>query len=161
MPDEGGEKSERKSEQVAVNRKARFEYEILERFEAGLVLTGAEVKSVRDHKVSLSDSYARFQDGELYLVNLDIAPYEHAGGAPQEPKRARKLLLHRRELRKLVGKVAERGLTIIPLGVHFNNRGWAKVRLGLARGRQMYDKRRAIREREQKRDLARQMRKYG
>ena len=95
------------------------------------------------------------------VINLDIAPYDHAGYVQHDPKRARKLLLHRRELNKLVGKVSQRGLTLIPLGVHFNNRGWAKVRLGLARGRQMFDKRAAIREREQKRDIARQSRKYG
>jgi SsrA-binding protein len=102
-----------------------------------------------------------FRGSELYLINLDIAAYDHAGYVQHDPKRARKLLLHRRELNKLVGKVSQRGLTLIPLGVHFNSRGWAKVRLGLARGRQMFDKRAAIREREQKRDIARQSRKYG
>ena len=155
MPDE--KEHEPHAEPVAANRRARFEYEILDRFEAGLILTGSEVKSMRDHKVSLSDSYARFENGELYLVNLDIAPYERAGYVQHEPKRTRKLLLHRRELKKLKAKVAERGLTLIPLSVHFNKRGWAKVRLGLARGRQFGDKRRVIREREQKRDLERQM----
>ncbi len=148
------------TKQIARNRKARFEYEILDRFEAGLVLAGSEVKSLRGGKVSIGDAYARFQDGELYLVNLDIAPYEQATHKQHEPKRVRKLLMHRRELKKLVGKVAERGLTIIPLGVHFNSRGWAKVSLGLARGKQLYDKRRAIKDRETKRDVARQMRKY-
>jgi SsrA-binding protein len=161
MPKDVEEASEKKSVQVAVNRKAKFKYEILERFEAGLALTGTEVKSLRDHKVSLSDSYAAFRGTELYLLNLDIAPYEHAGYVQHDPKRARKLLLHRRELKKLVGKVSQRGLTLIPLGVHFNNRGWAKVRLGLARGKQFFDKRRAIREREEKRDMARQSRKYA
>jgi len=161
MPKDAEKSSEKKSVQVAVNRKAKFKYEILESFEVGLALTGGEVKSLRDHKVSLSDSYAAFRGAELYLLNLDIAPYKHAGYATHEPKRPRKLLLHRRELRKLAGKVSQRGFTLIPLGVHFNNRGWAKVRLGLARGRQLYDKRRAIREREQKRDMARQSRKYS
>ena len=161
MAKETEEASEPKSEQVAVNRKAKFKYDILEKFEAGLALTGTEVKSLREHKVSLSDAYAMFRGSELYLINLDIAPYDHAGYVQHDPKRARKLLLHRRELNKLVGKVSQRGLTLIPLGVHFNNRGWAKVRLGLARGRQMFDKRAAIREREQKRDIARQSRKYG
>jgi len=148
------------SEQVARNKKARFEYEVLERVEAGLVLSGSEVKSLREHKVSLSDSYARFEDGELYLINLDIAPYGQAGYAQHEPKRKRKLLLHARELKKLVGKVAERGLTLVPLGVHFNRRGWAKVSLGLCRGKQQFDKRRKIKQRDQERDLARQMKRY-
>jgi SsrA-binding protein len=161
MSKEPEEASEPKSEQVAVNRKAKFKYDILEKFEAGLALTGTEVKSLREHKVSLSDAYAMFRGSELYLINLDIAAYDHAGYVQHDPKRARKLLLHRRELNKLVGKVSQRGLTLIPLGVHFNSRGWAKVRLGLARGRQMFDKRAAIREREQKRDIARQSRKYG
>jgi SsrA-binding protein len=154
-------KPERKSEQVAVNRRVKFEYEILERFEAGLVLTGSEVKSLRDHKVSLSDSYGRFEGGELYLLNLDIAAYEKAGYAQHEPKRKRKLLMRRSEMKRLMGKVVERGFTLGPMGIHFNSRGWAKVSLGLARGRQLYDKRRKIREREQDRDIARQMRRRG
>ena len=156
----GAEKKERENS-IALNRKAKFAYEILERFEAGIALTGGEVKSCRDHKVSLSDAYARFAGDELVLINLDIAQYANAGYATHEPKRMRKLLLHRKELNKLIGKVAERGLTLVPLGMHFNSRGLVKVRLGLARGRQLYDKRRAIRDREQKRDMSRQTRGYN
>ena len=148
------------STQIVTNRRARFEYEVLERVEAGIALTGSEVKSLRDHKASISDAYARFEQGELWLINLDIAPYEQAGYAQHEPKRPRKLLLHRRQLKRLVGKVKEKGLTLIPLGLHFNSRGYAKVSIGLARGRQTYDKRRAIKDRETKRDIQRQMRRH-
>jgi len=150
----------KKSDQVAANRKARFEYDILDRFEAGLVLTGSEVKSVREHKVSLSDSYARLQSGELYLINLDIAPYERAGYAQHEPRRPRKLLLHRKQLRRIAVKLEQRGLTMVPLAMYFSDSGWAKVTLGLARGRQLHDKRRVIREREEKRDMARESRAF-
>jgi len=156
---QGGDQSEREKS-IALNRRAKFKYEILDRFEAGVALTGSEVKSCRAHKVSLSDAYARFDGDELWLINLDIAPYDHAGYTPHEPKRARKLLLHRRELKKLSAKVAERGLTIVPLGLHFSSRGYVKVRLGLVRARQLYDKRRVIREREMKRDVARQTGKF-
>lgn len=154
------EEAKKTSRQVAVNRRARFEYEILERVEAGIVLSGTEVKSLRQGKVSLAEAYARVQNGELYLINLDIAPYDRAGYTQHEPKRPRKLLVHRRELKKLVGKLTERGLTMVPLGIHFNSRGWAKVSLGVARGKQFYDKRRSIKDREQKRDVARQMKTY-
>lgn len=149
----------RESEQVALNKKARFEYEILERVEAGLILTGGEVKSLRDHKVSFADAYARVEEGEIFLVNLDIAAYDHAGYAQHDPKRKRKLLLHAREVKKLASKVAERGLTLVPLGIHFNSRGWAKVRLGLCRGKQQFDKRRKVKDREQKRDMEREMKR--
>ncbi len=143
---------------IAINRKARFKFEIIEKFEAGISLTGSEVKSCRAHQVSLSDAYARFQGNELYLVNLDIAQYADAGYSQHEPKRMRKLLMHRRELGKLVGKVAERGLTLVPLGLHFNSRGFVKVSLGLAKGKQLFDKRRTLRDRDMKRDMARQVR---
>ena len=147
------------SKQIARNKKARFEYEILERVEAGIVLTGTEVKSLRNGKVSINEAYARFQGDELYIVNMDIAEYAQRGYASHEPKRTRKLLLHRRQLDKLIGKVAEKGLTLIPLGVHFNSRGVAKVNLGLARGKQFFDKRRAIKDRDVKRDIDREMRR--
>jgi SsrA-binding protein len=143
---------------IARNKRARFEYEILEKVEAGIVLLGSEVKSLRARKVSLAEAYARFQDGELFLVGCDIAPYAEASYLDHEPKRPRKLLLHRRQLDKLAGKLAERGLTLVPLGMHFNRRGIAKVSLGLARGKQLYDKRRQLKDRQQKRDIARQMR---
>ena len=149
----------RESEQVAVNKRARFQYEVLERVEAGLVLTGGEVKVLREHKVSFADAYARFEEGELYLVNLDIPRYDRAGYAPHEPKRKRKVLLKTRQLKKLTAKVAERGLTLVPLGIHFNSRGWAKVSLGLCRGKQEFDKRRKVKDREQKRDMEREMKR--
>lgn len=154
-PQQKAEERVEREKAITINRKARFQYEILEKYEAGLALTGSEVKSCRAHKVSLSDAYARFQGTELFLVNLDIAMYEKAGYSQHEPKRNRKLLLHRREIKKLIGKVAERGLTLIPLGMHFNERGYVKVSIGLARGRQLFDRRRAIRDRETKRDISR------
>lgn len=154
-----GERVERERH-IALNRKARFEYDVLEKYEAGIALTGSEVKSCRAHRVGLSDAYARFQGDELFLVNLDIAMYEKAGYAQHEPKRVRKLLLKRRELKKLIGKVSERGLTIVPLGVHLNARGYVKVTLGLARARTLYDKRRQIRDRETKREVSREMRRF-
>lgn len=140
---------------IAINRKARFKFEILEKYEAGIALTGSEVKSCRAHHVSIADAYARFQGTELVLVNLDIAMYERAGYSQHEPKRIRKLLMHRSELKKLVGKVAERGLTLVPLGLHFNSRGYAKVSIGLARTKTLYDKRQVIRDRDLKRDVSR------
>ncbi len=158
MPKDPQKQHEERAERekaIAINRKARFKFEILEKCEAGLALTGSEVKSCRAHHVSLADAYARFQGDELYLINLDIAMYEKAGYAQHEPKRARKLLLHRRELKKLIGKVSERGLTLIPLGLHFNARGYVKVSIGLARARTLYDKRQAIRDRETQRETRR------
>jgi SsrA-binding protein len=158
-PQKKAEERVEREKAITINRKARFHYEILEKHEAGLALTGSEVKSCRAHKVSLSDAYARVQGTEIFLVNLDIAMYEKAGYSQHEPKRVRKLLLHRREIKKLIGKVAERGLTLIPLGMHFNERGYVKVSIGLARGRQLFDRRRAIRDRETKRDIARAARR--
>jgi SsrA-binding protein len=155
-----GKDSKPDSRLIATNRKARFEYEVIEKFETGIALTGSEVKSLRDHKVSIAEAYARFQGDELFIINLDIAAYADAGYAQHEPKRVRKLLMHRRELKRLMAKVKERGFTLIPLGMHFNERGIAKVSLALAKGKQIYDKRRAIRDREQKRDVSRQMRRY-
>ena len=125
-PQNNAEERSVREKAIAINRRARFKFEVLEKYEAGLVLTGSEVKSCRAHHVSLSDAYARFQGAELVLVNLDIAMYEKAGYSQHEPKRIRKLLMHKRELKKLVGKVAERGLTIVPLGMHFNARGYVK-----------------------------------
>jgi SsrA-binding protein len=139
---------------VARNRKAFHDYEILEKFEAGLVLAGPEVKSIRGGRVNLKDGYAALQGGELYLHNVHISPYEAANRHNVDPTRARKVLLHKNQLRRLVGKAAEKGLTIVPLDVHFT-RGYAKVTLGLARGKKQYDKREAIRRRELDRDMQR------
>ncbi|MBA2565420.1 MAG: SsrA-binding protein SmpB, partial [Gemmatimonadetes bacterium] len=132
---------------VARNRKAFHDYEILEKFEAGLVLVGPEVKSIRNGRVNLKDGYAALQAGELYLHNVHISPYEAANRHNVEPTRARKVLLHKSQLRRLIGKAAEKGLTIVPLDIHFT-RGFAKVTLGLARGKKQYDKRESIRRRE-------------
>ena len=137
-----------------INRKARFDYEILETVEAGIELAGTEVKSIRAGKVSLRDSFARIRRGELYLFGADISPYENAGYAAHDPKRPRRLLVHAREIVRLAGKVSEKGLTLVPLKMYFK-RGWAKVQIGLARGKRQYDKREAIRKKETQRDIKR------
>jgi SsrA-binding protein len=142
---------------IARNRKARYEYEILDTFEAGMALLGPEVKALREGKASLGDAYADIRRGQVYLVNAHIGAYEQAGRANAPPLRERKLLLHRREIAKLEGRVVERGLTLVPLSLYFL-RGRAKVELALARGKRRYDKRQAIRNRETDRDLARTMR---
>ena len=139
---------------VATHRKARFEYEILERLEAGIALLGPEVKSLRAGNASLVDAYAVVRRGEVFLVNAHISPYTQASRENADPKRERKLLLHRAEIARLAAKVAERGLTLVPLQLYFRE-GRAKVELALARGRRRHDKRDAIREREQERELRR------
>lgn len=142
------------SSTIATNRRARFEYEILETFEAGLELLGPEVKSLRQGRANLADSYAMVRRGEAFLLHLHISPYEQAGRDNPDPRRDRRLLLHRREIRRLAGQLAERGLTLVPLRLYWKN-GRAKVELGLARGKRVYDKRQAIRKRESDRELAR------
>jgi len=139
---------------VVRNRKARHDYEIFDTIEAGLVLVGSEVKSLRAGKVSISDAYAAPRGAELYLVNLHIAAYEMASVDPHEPLRARKLLLHRKQIRKLLGRIQERGLTLIPLAIYFR-KGRAKVELGVARGKKRYDKRDSIAKRDARRDMDR------
>ena len=136
---------------VAVNRKARFDYEILESVEAGLVLRGTEIKSIREHRANLSDAYARPEGGELWLVNAHIAQYSSGTDNNHDPTRPRKLLLHKDEIRRLSRQVLEKGLTVIPLRLYLK-RHVAKVELGLARGRRQYDKRRAIIERDRQRE---------
>ena len=142
---------------VATHRKARFEYEILERLEAGIALLGPEVKSLRAGNASLVDAYAVVRRGEVFLVNAHISPYTQASRENSDPKRERKLLLHRAEIARLAAKVAERGLTLVPLQLYFRE-GRATVELALARGRRRHDKRDAIREREQERELRRALR---
>jgi SsrA-binding protein len=139
---------------VATNRKARHEYEILERFEAGLVLRGPEVKSVRDGKVGFQDAFARVEKGEAWLYDLHISPYEQANRFNEDPLRPRKLLLNRDEIRRLIGKVEEKGLTLIPIELYFR-RGYAKVTLALARGRKLYDKREKLKKDAQEREARR------
>ncbi len=137
---------------IATNRRARHEYEILETLEAGLVLRGTEVKSLRAGQVTFKDAYATIRNDEGWLIGCHISPYSHGTDANHDPERDRKLLLHRRELTRLVGKTAERGLTLVPLRLYFKG-GRAKVELGLARGRKLHDKRAAIREREVRREM--------
>ena len=142
---------------VCANRKARFEYEIFETIEGGLVLTGTEVKSLRDGQASIKESHADIRDGEVYLVDMHIAPYAFGNSHNHEPLRKRKVLLHGREIKRLTGKLAEKGLSLVPLRIYFR-RGRAKIELALARGRKTRDKRNAIRERDVKREMDREAR---
>jgi SsrA-binding protein len=144
-------------ELIATNRKARHDYDIVETYEAGLVLRGTEVKSLREGQVSFKDCYAAIQRGEAWLVGCHIAPYHHGSDANHDPERPRKLLLHRREISRLVGRVAERGLTLVPLRLYFKG-GRAKVEIGLGRGKKLHDKRAALREREARREADRELR---
>jgi SsrA-binding protein len=139
---------------VATNRQASFRYHLLEKWEAGIELLGSEVKSLRDGGVQLKDAYAEVRDGEVWLRNMHIAPYKPAARDNHEPERPRKLLLHRREIERLIGKTAERGLTLVPTRVYFKGPR-AKVELALARGKEMKDKRRSIKERETRREIDR------
>lgn len=132
---------------IADNRKALHDYFVLESFEAGIALLGTEVKAIREGRVNLRDSYARVEGGEVWLLNVHISPYSHTGYAHHEERRQRKLLLHRAEIRKLTGRVAEKGLTLVPLRMYFKD-GRVKVALGLAKGKQLHDKRETIRRRE-------------
>jgi SsrA-binding protein len=137
---------------LATNRKALFHYEVLERAEAGIALVGTEVKSIREGGLNFSDSYVDFRGGELFLVGCRVAPYSHGNFLNHAPERDRKLLLHKREIRKLGGRATERGLTLVPLRVYMKN-GRVKMEIGLARGKHAHDKREAIKERDQKREL--------
>ena len=147
------EKSERELAQdnIAENRKAFHDFHLLESFEAGLVLLGTEVKAIREGRVTLRDSFARVEDGEVFLYNVQISPYSHRGYADHEPLRRRKLLLHREEIRKLVGKTVERGMTLVPTRLYFKN-GRVKVSVSLAKGKKEYDKRETIKRREADRE---------
>ncbi len=139
---------------ICKNRKAFFNFEIEDTFEAGLVLLGSEVKSLRLGKANLSDSYAKIVDGEAFLIDAHISPYDQANRQNHDPLRHRKLLMHRRQLKKLVGKVAERGYSLIPLKLYFKS-GKVKVELALAKGKRAFDKREAIRKRDERRELER------
>lgn len=144
---------------VATNRRASFRYNLLERFECGIVLTGTEVKSLRDSGGQLKDSYAVIRDGEVWLVGMYIAPYGPASRENHEPERTRKLLMHRREIDRLTGRTQERGLTLVPTRVYFAGaQSRAKVEIALARGKDVYDKRDAIRQRDTRRDVERELR---
>ena len=139
---------------VARNKRARHDYHILETWEAGLVLTGPEVKSLRDGRANLGDAYAIVNDGEVYLLNMHIAPYEQASYNNVEPTRTRKLLLHRREIRKMIGSVERQGLTLVPLELYFRN-GRAKVALALGKGKKEHDKREDLAKKDAEREIAR------
>ncbi len=148
--------AERSSDQavkvVAVNRQAGYDYHLTDRFEAGLVLQGTEVKAAREGRVNLKDSYAAEKNGELYLMQCHISPYSHAFYENHEPLRPRKLLLHRREIRRLIGKISQRGLTLIPTRMYFR-KGRLKVEMALAKGKKHYDRREKVRERDLKREV--------
>ena len=142
---------------VAQNKKARYDYQILDTFEAGIVLLGSEVKSCRQGSVSLLDSYARIEKDEIYLVNAHISPYKFANRFNHEPLRNKKLLFHRLEIRKFHGKMREKGQSLIPLKIYFNNRGKIKVELALAKGKKNYDRRQDIKKRDVKRDIEKEL----
>ena len=142
---------------IATNRKAFHNFSILETYEAGLVLRGTEVKSLREAQVNFKDCYATIDNGEAWLIGCYITPYHHGSDANHDPERKRKLLLHRREIGRLLGKVAERGLTLVPLRLYFKE-GRAKIELGLARGKKLHDKRATIRERDERREVAKEAR---
>ncbi|MFQ5845950.1 MAG: SsrA-binding protein SmpB [Planctomycetota bacterium] len=143
---------------VAQNRKARRDYEVVDTVEAGIVLLGPEVKSLREGRASIAEAYALFRDGELFVKDMHVPEYRNIGYADHDPRRLRKLLLHRRELRKLESKVRERGLTLVPLQLYFRG-GRAKVELALARGRRRHDKRHVLRQEEARRDIDRASRR--
>jgi len=145
------------SETVALNRKARHNFTITDTFEAGLVLTGTEIKSVRAGKANLSDSYARVERGEAWLIGAHIAPFEQGNRYNHEPRRDRKLLLHRTQIDELMGRAAAKGLTVVPLRLYINDKGRAKVELGLAKGKQLHDHRRDIADRQARRDVEREL----
>ena len=147
------EKTERELAQsnIAENRKAYHDFHLLETFEAGLVLLGTEVKAIREGRVNLRDSYARVENGEVFLFNVNISPYSHRGYADHEPLRARKLLLHRDEIRKLIGKTVDKGMTLVPVRMYFK-KGRVKVAISLAKGKKAHDKRETIKRREADRE---------
>jgi SsrA-binding protein len=144
-------------ETIALNRKARHEYTIDDSFEAGIVLTGTEIKSIRAHKVNLADAYVRIDRGEAWMFGMHIAPWETGNRYNHEAKRTRKLLLHRAEITQLLSRTKQKGQTMIPLKLYLTGRGRAKVEVGLARGKQLHDRRRDIADRDSRRDVAREL----
>jgi SsrA-binding protein len=157
-----GKKRKVASGDVASNRQASYRYNLLERFECGIVLTGTEVKSLREGKAQLKDAYAQLRDGEVWLIGVYIPPYGPAARDNHDPERPRKLLLHRREIERLVGSTHEKGLTLVPTRMYFAGpRSRAKVEIALARGKDLYDKRDTIRKRDMARDVQRELRDAG
>ena len=138
------------------NRKASFEYQFIDKYVAGIMLLGTEIKSIRNNQANISDAHCVFMEEELFVKNLHIAEYSHGGKSNHEPKRARKLLLNRQELNKMIGKVKEKGMSIIPIRLFINDQGKAKLEIALAKGKKIYDKRESIKEKDQKRDIARE-----
>ena len=153
-------KDKNKNAPSAVNKKAYRNFELVEKFEAGLVLLGSEVKSLRAGQADLDGSYARIINGQCWLVGATIAPYQQAGDRNHEPTRNRKLLLHKTEIHRIRVKLEQRGFTLVPLQIYFSGKGLAKSELALAKGKRQYDKRKTITERDQKRDIDRDMKKY-
>jgi SsrA-binding protein len=145
---------------IATNKKALFNYERLESFETGISLLGSEVKSIREGKISLKESYAEIKGGEIFLVNCHISPYKAANIFNHDPLRDKKLLLHKREIKRLIGKIREKGFTLIPTQVRINDRGKIKVELALAKGKRAYQKREAIREREREREMRSELKRW-
>ena len=137
------------------NRKASFEYQFIDKYVAGIMLLGTEIKSIRNNQANISDAYCVFMEEELFVKNLHIAEYRHGGKSNHEPKRARKLLLNRQELNKMIGKVKEKGMSIIPIRLFINDQGKAKLEIALAKGKKIYDKRESIKEKDLQRDIAR------
>jgi SsrA-binding protein len=154
-------KADTRSRTVAENRKARFNYEIGEKFEAGIALTGSEVKSLRSGKAAIAESYADTRGGELWLVNSNITEYLQAGRFNHAPKRPRKLLLHKRQISKLIGAVEREGMTVVPLKLYFNEKGRAKVEIALAKGKKLHDKRETEKKRDWDREKGRLLRQKG
>ena len=154
-------KDERRFKTVAENRKARFNYQIEDTFEAGIVLTGSEVKSLRTGKATIAESYADAKGGEIWLFNAYIPEYQAASQFNHETRRPRKLLLHKRQRDRLIGEVQREGITLVPLSLYFNERGIAKVELGIAKGKRKYDKRETVKQRDWERQKARLMRAKG
>jgi len=146
---------------VAVNRRARFDYEIEETLEAGLQLVGTEVKTLRDGKANIAEAYVSPEKGEIWLINADFPPYGHGNRFNHEPRRPRKLLLHKKEMNKLFGAVQREGRTIIPLRLYFNERGVAKLQIGLAKGKKTIDKRETIKQRDWQRSKQRILKNFG
>ena len=144
---------------IVTNRKARYDYEIIDNIEAGLVLLGSETKSLREGKANISDAYARIKKGEVWLIGMHISPYKQAAFQNHDPLRERKLLLNKKEIKKIFRRVEEKGVTLVPLKLYFKN-NWAKVDLGVARGKRKYDKKEAISRRDAERDLQREQKKY-
>jgi len=153
-------KKPQKTKIIATNKKAFFNYEILETVEAGISLLGSEVKSIREGRISLKESYADVRDGEIFLINCHISPYEAANRFNHDPRRERKLLLHRREIKRLTGKIIEKGWTLVPTKVSINAKGKVKVELSLARGKRLYQKKEAIKERDLEREMRAELKKW-